>query len=188
MNFGLIPWYWKLGAAAVALVALLAAEQAYESHLVGKGDAAGYTRAKGERALEEARIKADAERAAGAETQRAREQTAAVQLRFEQLGESQQKARIDHEISKNIAVAAALAGTERLSIPAAARPGCTLSEAGPLEGAAAGACASPEARADILPGTAAALLGFASDYGQLVRDYNAVVDRYEIARSSCNAN
>ena len=45
MNFSLIPWYWKLGGALIALVALFAAERAYESRLIGKGDAAGYARA-----------------------------------------------------------------------------------------------------------------------------------------------
>lgn len=187
MNLGFIPWYGKLAAAALALAALFAAEQAYESHLIGKGDMAGYTRAKGERAREEAKIKDVAELAAGAETKRARAETAAVQLKFDQLGDSQQKARIDHEISKNIAVAAALAGTERLSISAASRASSAIPEAGALESAAAGAGTEAEARVELMPAVAAAVLRFAGDYGQLVRDYNAVVERYDIARASCNA-
>jgi hypothetical protein len=187
MNVSLIPWWWKLGGAALALVALFVAAGSYESHLISKGDAIGYARAKGERVREEAKIKADAELAASAETNRARAETAAVQLKFDQLGDSQQKARIDHEISKNIAVAAALAGTERLSVPSGAGAGSALREAGTVEGAAAGARVAPEARADLLPGVSAVLFRFAGDYGQLVRDYNAVLERYEIARASCNA-
>lgn len=188
MNFSLIPWYWKVGAAVIALGALFAVERAYESHLVGKGDAAGYARARAEWAASEVKIAAAAELAAGTETKRARDETAAVQLKFDKLGDSQQKARIDHEISKNIAVAAALAGTERLSISTATHPGSPVPETGALEGAAVGAGTAPEARADLLPGIAAVVLRVAGDYGQLVRDYNAVLDRYEIARTSCNAD
>jgi len=167
---------------------LVVLEQAYEARLVGRGDTAGYARAKGEWKSAEAKIAADAERQAAVDTKKAREETAALQLKFDQLGDVQQKARIDHEIDKNIAVAAALAGTERLSIVAAIGTGGALHESGTLEGSAVRAGATATPRIDLLPGTAATVLRIAGDYGQLVRDYNAVLDRFDAARASCNAD
>jgi hypothetical protein len=186
MNFD-IPWWWKWIGAALALAALVAAEQAYEAHLVEKGDTAGYARSNGEWTKKEAKIEAAAVFEAKADTLKAREETAALQLKFDQLGDIQQKARIDHENDIRIAVAGALAGTERLSVPTAGRPGGTLSEIGAVEGATAGAGAAPEARADLLPQISAAVLGFAGDHGQLVRDYNDLLERFNAARASCNA-
>jgi hypothetical protein len=148
---------------------------------------AAYARANGEWIAKEAKIESAAVRQAAADTKKAREETAALQLKFDQLGDVQQKARIDHENDIRIAIAGVLAGTERLSIPTAAGSGGALSEAGAIEGAATGAGATPEARADILPGTAATILRIAGDYGQLVRDYNAVLERFDTARASCNA-
>ncbi len=182
-----IPWWWKLIGAGAVLALLFVAEQAYEAHLVGQGDTAGYARAKGEWAAAETKIKADAVREAAADTKKAREETAALQLKFDQLGDVQQKARFDHENDIRIAVAGALAGTERLSIPTGAGAGGALPEAGTVEGSAARAGASPAARTDILPSAAAAVLSVAGDYGQLVRDYNDLLDRFDAARASCNA-
>jgi hypothetical protein len=44
-----------------------------------------------------------------------------------------------------------------------------------------------QARADLVPGTADALLRIAGDSARLVRDYNALVDAYNAARLTCNA-
>jgi hypothetical protein len=187
VNLNLIPWWWKLIGAGLAFAALFAAEQVYEAHLIGKADTAGYARANGEWIAKEAKIESAAVRQAAADTKKAREETAALQLKFDQLGDFQQKARIDHENDIRIAVAGVLAGTERLSIPTAPGSGGALPEIGAVEGAATGTGAAPETRADILPGTAAAIFRFAGDYGQLVRDYNSVVERFDAARASCNA-
>ena len=56
---------------------------------------------------------------------------------------------------------------------------------GAVEGAPVGAGAAPEARADPLPGVAAVVLRVAGDYGELVRDYNYVVERYDATRKMC---
>ncbi|MFS2004597.1 hypothetical protein ACEN9F_13325 [Duganella sp. CT11-25] len=188
MSIDVIPWWWKLLGAGALLAGLFVAEQAYESHLVKQGDISGYARAKGEWASAESRIKAEAERLASEETKKAREETAALQLKFDQLGDVQQKARIDHENDIRIAVAGVLAGTERLSIPTAAGSGSALPEAGAVESAAAGAGAAPEARVELLPGVSAAIFRFAGEHGQLVRDYNDVLDRFDAVRASCNAD
>lgn len=82
-----------------------------------------------------------------------------------------------------------LAGNVRLSVAVVTTgAGSALPEVRAPEGAAAGAGATREAYAQLLPGTAASVLRIAGDYGQLVRDYNAVVDRYESARAVCNAD
>lgn len=176
-------------AAVIALALLFAAEQAYEAHIESKADAAGYARAKGENDRMEAAIKADAERAVAQAVASAQAETAALQLKFDQLAESQQKDRVEYEVAKSIAVAAALAGGERLSISVApAAAGGTLPQSGEIEGAAAGTGAEPATRADLLPSAAAAVLRFAGDYGQLVRDYNGLLGRFDAARASCNAD
>jgi hypothetical protein len=123
---------------------------------------------------------------AAVETARARAETAALQSKFDQLAERQQKDRLDHENDKRIAVAGALAGNVRLSIATAGGASGTLLEAGTVEGAGPGAGTARETRADLLPEAAAAVLGIAGDYGQLVRDYNNLLDRYALARESCN--
>jgi hypothetical protein len=166
---------------------VVAAEQTYEAHLIAQGDAIGAGRVKGEWVKSEAGIKATAEREAAAETKKAHAETDALQLKFDQLADRQQKERTDHEFAKRIAVAAALAGDERLSIDTTGGSGRALPEGGAAEGAAAGADAAPAARAYLLPKSAAAVLDFAGDYGQLVRDYNSVLERFDAARASCNA-
>jgi hypothetical protein len=182
-----IPWWWKLLGAMALVGALAVVKNAYDGHLIAKGDAAGAARVQGRWDKAEAAIKADAQRMAAVDTARARAETAALQLKFDQLAERQQKDRLDHENDKRIAVAGALAGHVRLSIATAAGASGTLLEAGTVEGAGSGASAPAEARANLLPETAAAVLGIAGDYGQLVRDYNAVVERFDAVRTSCNA-
>lgn len=183
----LIPWWWKALAAAALLCALVVAKGQYDAHLIAKGDAAGAARVKAEWVASEAGIKAAAEREAGAETKKAHAETAALQLKFDQLADRQQKERTDHEFAKRIAIAAALAGAERLSIDTSDGAGGTLPEGGPPESSSAGANPAPATRAYLLPEAAAAVLDFAGDYGQLVRDYNDVLDRFDAARTSCNA-
>jgi len=183
-----IPWWWKLIGACAVLVAIALAEQSYEAHLIAKGDAAGAARVQGRWDSAEAAIKADAVREAAVDTARAHAETAALQLKFDQLTERQQKDRIDNENEKRIAVAAALAGDIRLSVATIGTAGSSLSEARAVEGAGSGAGLAPAARADLLPETAAAILGVASDYGQLVRDYNSLLGRFDAARAVCNAD
>jgi hypothetical protein len=186
----LIPWWWKLiGAGAIVLAAVLA-KQAYDARLVKQGDGIGYARAKGEWAEAERRIKDDAEHEAAIETGKARQETVALQKKFDQLADSQQNDRIDHENEKRIAVAAALAGTERLSFPARSEScaGGAVPQAGAAEDSGTGAGAGAEARTFLLPGTAAAIFRIAADDAQLVRDYNSLVDRYAAARAICNAD
>jgi hypothetical protein len=181
-----MSWGGILAAIATAC-ALFALEQSYEAHLIAKGDAIGAARVEGQWEKRENMIKADAEREAAIETARARRETAEIQSKYDKLAERQQKDRVDHEIATKIAVAAALAGTERLSITIAPDAADAIPESREGQGAGPGASAAREARAYVLPEVAAAVLGFAGDYGQLVRDYNAVVERFDAARAVCNA-
>ena len=88
--------------------------------------------------------------------------------------ESEMKRAVDNDQhAKDLASvrAAARAGAVRLSIPGACRPAA---------GAQAGAAAGPgqEERADVLPGTADDLIRIAGDSARDVRDYNALLERY----------
>jgi hypothetical protein len=182
----IIPWWWKLLGAVALVGALVVAKNAYDNHLIAQGDAAGATRMQGRWDKAEAAIKADAQRMAAVGAARARAETAALQLKFDQLAERQQKDRLNHENDKRIAVASALAGNVRLSIATTGGASGALPATGTVEGAGPGAGIAREARADLLPETAAAILDIAGDYGQLVRDYNSVVERFNAARMSCN--
>ncbi|MYM21940.1 hypothetical protein GTP46_04655 [Duganella sp. FT135W] len=180
-----VSWHGIL-AAALAAGALIAAEQAYEEHLISRGDKIGSDRVQGQWEKREATIKVDAEREAAVDSARARAETAALQSKFDQLAGRQQKDRVDHEIATKIAVAAALAGTERLSIAIAPAATDSVREGGEGQSAGPRAGAARETRADLQPTTAGAILRIAGDYGQLVRDYNAVVERFDAARVTCN--
>lgn len=179
----------KLLGASIALVGLALAKQAYDSRLVAQGDSAGSARVQALWTEAEAKIKADAEAAAALDTARARAETKALQSKFDQLAASQQKDRIDYEKDQRIAVASALAGDERLSIAiVAADSSRAVSEVGAAEGAGVGVIPSAETRTYLMPETSAVILDIAGDYGQLVRDYNSLLERFGIMRDSCNAD
>ncbi|MYN42750.1 hypothetical protein GTP55_25735 [Duganella sp. FT109W] len=182
-----LPWWWKVIGGGAVLVVILLAEQSYESHLIAKGDGAGAARVHAEWKASEAAIEANARREAAADAARARAETAALQSKFAQLAERQQKDRVDHENEKRIAVAAALAGDVRLSVTTAGGAGNPLHEVGADEGSGSRAGPPAEARANLLPATASAILGIAGDYGQLVRDYNSLLGRFDTARATCNS-
>ena len=75
-------------------------------------------------------------------------------------------------------------GAERLSI-AINRPIPTCSASAD---ARTSSQSSKEERADIMPETAARILSIAGDAAKDVRDYNALVDIYNAARTACNAS
>ncbi len=184
----LVPrWVWEALGGALLILGLVFAEQAYEHHLIANGDAAGYARANGEWERKEAKITADAEVKASKKTAEAEAKTATLQAEFDKLADDRQKEKANHEKDTARHVAAAIAGTERLHNPdggtCGALPG---TENG--QGAEAGSGTPPEARADLLPGTAATILRIAGDYGQLVRDYNTVLDRYQRIEAACNGS
>jgi len=78
----------------------------------------------------------------------------------------------DYEKQLAAARAAVRSGTERLSIPGA----CHSTGTTPQAGAAAGP--GPAERTDLLPATADTIIGIAGGAAQDVRDYNALLDRY----------
>lgn len=84
-----------------------------------------------------------------------------------------QKVRDDEQHAKDLESvrAAARAGTVRLSIPGACRTNASK-EASPAPTAGA------EERADLLPGTADAIIRIAGDSAKVVRDYNQLLDQY----------
>lgn len=176
-------WLWRAGGIALLVATVFGAHAWSVGQAASAADAAGYARADEKWLRREEGIRA----AAGEETRRARAETAALQTRFDQLGDVQHNERINHEITKSIAVAAALAGTERLSVAVNGAAAGAVSAGRASEGPALGAGLAAAARADLMPGTAAVVFRLAGEHGQLVRDYNAVVERYEIARATCNA-
>lgn len=184
----IVPWYWKLGALVLAVTALLAAGDAYKRHIESVADKAGYDRSEGEWRKREAGIAEAARQHAEAGAKQARDETDALQEKFNAMADTRQKEKAQHEQDKRTAIAAALAGTERLRIPTNPAANCAVREAGNGQDASTGTGVAPTSSADLLPQTAADILDIATDYGQLVRDYNTVVDRYADATRACNAS
>lgn len=183
----IIPWYWKAAAAVVALALLIGAADAYQAHIISKADKAGYDRATGESKLREASIATEARKHAEADTKQARDDTAALQEKFDNLADIRQKENAHHEEDKRAAVSRALAGTERLRIPTGPATSDPVRKVGDGESAELGTGVATAPSAVLLPATAATILYIAGDYGQLVRDYNTVVDRYADIERACNA-
>lgn len=183
----IIPWYWKAGAALLAVAAVLAAGDAYLSHRDAVADKAGYERADGEWRQREACIAQAVQKHVADETKQARSETAALQEKFDNLADIRQKENAHHEEDKRAAVSRALAGTERLRIPTGPATSDPVRKAGDSESAELGTGVATAPSAVLLPATAAAILYIAGDYGQLVRDYNTVVDRYADIERACNA-
>lgn len=182
-----IPVWLKQLAAFLALAALVGVLiHFHEKAVFDRGDAAGYARATAEWKKREGQITAAADKRMAEATREADGKTTALQARFDELADRRQQEKANHE--KDIArrVAAALSGAERLSVRTSGA-GCPVSGKADRQGAETGAGIAQEARTDLLPGTAAAIFRIAGEYGQLVRDYNAVVDLYAKAEAACNA-
>jgi len=183
----LIPWYWKALAGLLAVGALTAGAEGYKSHLISQADKAGYDRANGEWQVREAGIAKAVQAQSKHDSDVARAETAALQAKFDNLADTRQKEKAQHEEDKRSAVSRALAGVERLLLPTAVDSHSQVREAGNGEGAAAGTGVAAAPATYLLPETAATVLDIAGDYGQLVRDYNTVVDRYADIERACNA-
>jgi Tfp pilus assembly major pilin PilA len=180
---GMARW-WCV--AMVLLVISLIAGEAYKAHIIKVADTAGYARANGEWKGREADITEEARKHAQQETDRTHADTAALQEKFDTLADTRQKEKTQHEEDKRTAVTLALAGVERMRIPTTSGAIDPVRDAGNSQGATARTGIATAPPAYLLPETVAAILDIAGDYGQLVRDYNTVVDRYSDIERACN--
>lgn len=154
--------------------------------LVKEGDTAGYTRATLEWERKEKAIKAETDAKYAQQLEHAKQQTADLQRDFDDLADIRLKEKYDGTKKLDAAVAAAVARTERLSIRTAGTSCPVPGGSAPTDPGPAGGPGG-EARTDLLPETTAAIFSIAADSAELVRDYNDVVKRYELARVTCNA-
>lgn len=183
----IIPWYYKALAGVILVGLVVGGADAYLDHVQSVADKTGYDRATGEWKAKEAGITIAADEKVAAANKRAAADTEALQNQFNLLADKRQKEKTDHENDKAAAVARALAGVERLRIATTPSTADALPAAGHGESAGPAGGSETASTADLLPETAAVILDVAGDYGQLVRDYNAVVDRYELIEHACNA-
>lgn len=174
--------FYRLLAAGLVLGFLAFAGYA----LVAEGDKAGYTRATLDWELKEKAIRAEVDAKYAQKLADAKQRQGDLQKDFDDLADIRLKEKSDAAKNLEKAVAAAVARTERLSIRTAPAR-CPVP--GVATGGDPGAASGPgsEARTDLLPETAAAIFGIAADSAGLVRDYNDVVRRYDLARVACNA-
>ncbi len=135
--------------------------------------------------MKEASIKDQADNAMAQGIAEAQAKTAAANKKADELTVTNLKQKADYENRLAIHVAAALARTERLSI-ATGTPACSVLVA--AAGANPGTASEPagEARSEVLPGVASRILSIAGDSAGTVRDYNTIIDLYNVARETCN--
>lgn len=175
------PWA-KLAGAVVVVGGLSWGVHALVQH----GDAAGYARANLEWEEKEQAVEAQVAAKYDEALVSTRQRAADLQKELDALELARYQENTNAAKNLEKAVAAAVARTERLSIRTSATGcavpgGATSGNSGPASGAGG------EARTDLLPETAAAIFSIAADSAGLVRDYNDVVRRYDLARIACNA-
>lgn len=176
----LIPPWVKVVAVLAALVGLFLTFEAYEAHVFKQG----YDKANGEAKAREITIAADADKRLADATKAALDRERKLQTDLAAADDLRHKESQDHEKAIADLRARARAGDERLRVAV---------NAGSLQQCAAGSSAAPTGgpsdgqRADLMPGTVDDLFGIAGRVAGLVRRYDALVERYNRARETCNA-
>lgn len=161
--------------AAVLLAVLLACYVSY-TH--------GYAKSQTEWFAKENAIRAEAAEKLNAAVQanvtKERELAALISVKDTQLYESTQ----NHEKVIKDYESKLRSGAERLSIAINRATSTCASSTDTGTASQSG----KEERADVMPETAARILGIAGDAAKDVRDYNALVDIYNAARTACNSS
>ncbi len=143
----------------------------------------GYARAKTEWIASEAKITAAAEADKMKSLEIAREREAVLSAKLSDLETTSQLQKKSYEKALSRLTADVVDGKRRLSV---AISGSSIRNTCPTGDPATPGESGDQARADLMPGTAAAILRIAGGAGQLVRDYNEVVARYNAVRDECN--
>lgn len=173
-------WYYKLAAVLAAVALAIVGYRVWEHHMYTQG----YSVRDGEAKTEEARLSADAtakQSTAAGEAWR-REQDLRADL--DAADAKRFKENADHEKINAALLARVRSGELRLSI--AVKSG-SLPDRAPATNPATAGGPGAETRADLMPGTVESILSIAGRSASDVRDYNALVDRYNRARETCNA-
>lgn len=166
--------------AALLLALFLFGMGFYTGHRFGAADVATL-KAQYAKETAQASQQAAAQYTAAVTDAKRREQ--ALNARLGDLDTQRQQEKTNYENTLHDLRGRALAGDVRLRATVAARavPQC----AAPVHSAPAGRPGNAET-ADLVPSTVAAILGIAGRSGQDVRDYNALLNRYNAAVAMCN--
>lgn len=165
-----LPYRWAI------IAALFAAAFGF-----GWVKGAGHVRAEWS-AADAQHARHDAEQHANA-TEHARQQEQLLRAALDAQEQERSKENADHAKQLETLRAAARAGTERLRCPAAI-------PAEPAQAADSGAAARPEPEArpgELVPRTADDLFRIGASIASIVRERNALIDKYNAARETCNA-
>lgn len=168
----LIPW-WAKALAVLAMIGIVIGSWQWREAVV---DQQGY-----DRAVTERKQKDDAELAAA--TSKAREAEQALRAKIDADSAARLKETKKYEDTIADLRADVRRGAVRLRAPGA----CVPANPAPADPAAAGRPGA-EAGFVLLPETAQSVLDAGADLRQGVLDYNALVDVYNTARATCNAN
>ncbi len=174
----------------IALALLGGAVFGFEHWKHGIEDAAdqrGYDRADKMWKIKEAEVAKQVEDQKATDAAEAKRREDALRKQYDDAQVARAKENEDAKKKLESHVAAALAGAERLSFGTDRTCGAVRDQAAPADPAAAGGT-EDEARAYVLPGVAATIFRIASDSAAAMRDYNRVLDLYDKAMTTCNAN
>ncbi len=177
----------KIGVVLAIIGGIVFGFNHWKSGIEDAADKRGYDRRQAEWVVAEAGIKLAAETEAAKGLMEANAKTAAIQAKFDQGQVDRLKEKKNAEEKLAGHVAAALAGTERLSFDTG-RTGCAIPAEGKAGDPASPAGSAGEARTYVLPGVAAAILRIARDSSSLVRDFNDVVEAYNSCRATANSD
>ena len=176
----MIPILYK-AIAAVSIMAALALAATYLHHRIYQ---AGYDDAERIYQKREAALSAQAQKRFEAAMHDAQEQADLLTAELHAIDQRRTKEQANADETVKRLRADIAAGHRRLSIPitstCAVPAGATAGSAGTV------ARVEPEARADIDPATADALVGIAADGDSAIRQLNAVIDAYTAVQAMCS--
>jgi hypothetical protein len=172
----LLPWLLRIG----AVLAVLGGLWGLHHHI----DRGGYDRAMAENEAKERQIAAQVADATKQAADLAMSRERAHIREIDATATQRTANEASHEKTITALQRDALDGRVGLSVQLTnTRAAC---RGAPPENPAATGGSSEPARAELMPGSASRILGFAGDAAKLVRDYNAVLVEYERARNLCN--
>lgn len=165
-----IPLAYKLGALALLLLAAVG----YHLYAVDDARTSGFNAA-----VDQRKNKDNAELVKAGDESRAKEAKLQAVIAAGVLERSQLKAQ--NETYQTELAARFRAGTERLRCP-----GTVVRRQAPASNPTAASGPTPEQGTDVVPETAIDILGIAGSNAKDVRDYNAVVQLYNLMAATCN--
>jgi hypothetical protein len=176
--------WWLRGALVCVLIAGVVG---YHHHITSTAYKAGYAARDAKAIKDEALITQQVAAHIADDKKKADEQTKLLADQAKQSNIALQALKVKHEQDISNHVAAALAGVERLRNPDAGTCSTVRSETASAS-PGIGKRPSAEENGYVMPATSAIIFRIAADSATTVRDYNALLDRFNACRATVNAD